>query len=142
MDDLVEIKTMPSQWPHYYGDAVRRLFFFAGIIMLITIPSKNLLPAHIFVSLVSILIVDLAAALTNPRQRWIIIFDAVVAAVGLITFEYNSIVSYDTADPVFWINQILALIFFLAFYFSIKTIRARMLLRNRILSHTPDSEQE
>src|SRR3989338_342757 len=114
---------------HYYGDIVRRLFFIAGLIMLITLSTfKQLLPVPTFVSIFAILIVGFLAGLTNPLQKWVMALNTGISLIGLTTFEYHAVIGYDNlSDPLFWINQGLAFIFFFALYYSIKTVRGAML---------------
>lgn len=114
---------------HYYGDIVRRLFFAAGLIMLITLSTfKQLLPVPTLVSIFAILIVGFLAGLTNPLQKWVMVLNTGISLVGLITFEYHAVTGYDNlSDPLFWVNQGLAFIFFFALYYSTKTMRGAML---------------
>ena len=80
---------MEDRLSHYYGDTIRICFIVGGIIMLLTLPFfKYLVDAPIFVSIIAMLVIGVTAGLTNPRQLWVIMFDAVVSAVAFIVFEY------------------------------------------------------
>lgn len=117
---------------HYYGDVVRRMFLTAGIVMLITLPIFNtVLPVPIFFSIFSILVVGFFAGLTNPMQKWVNVVNAIISAVALAIFEYYAVVYLMSAGNVgnglFWVNQFLSLIFFIALYYSSKTVRGLFL---------------
>jgi len=114
---------------HYYGDVVRQLFIAAGILMAVTFPFfEHLLPGPYLVSILIILVVNIAAGLTNPRQPWVIGFDVVLSMFTFIIFEYHAVTNYpDKTDPLYWITQVIAIIFFMALYFSIKSARGAFL---------------
>src|SRR3989344_1598200 len=68
------------------------------------------------------------AGLTNPLQKWVMALNTGISLIGLITFEYHAVTGYDNLrDPLFWINQGLAFIFFFALYYSTKTVRGAIL---------------
>jgi len=116
---------------HYYGDTVRRLFVLGGLIMILTLPFfTNLLPVPLFISILAIVVVAIVAGATNPLQKSVAWFNLVTAAVAFLVFEYYAVDAYMmySADSVlFFTNQILALIFFFAVYFSTKTLRGKLL---------------
>ena len=122
---LGDLKVSKPQKRHYYGDNVRRLFFAGGIVMIITLPFfKYLLPVPVFASVLTMVVIGLAAGLTNPKQRSVIIADVIISAVAFVAFEYQAVIGLgDGTDPLFFINQALAIIFFIAFYLSIKSLR-------------------
>ena len=114
---------------HYYGDLIRRLFIAGGSIMILTLPFfKEIIPIPIFFSIFSIVIIGVFAGLTNPRQKWVNILNAIISAVAFVTFEYFAVNIYTLSgdylkDLFFWTNQTLAIIFFVALYFGAKTVR-------------------
>lgn len=115
---------------HYYGNIVRGLFFAAGLVMLISLPTYNsALPVPLYVSILAILTIGLIAGLTNPKHLWAAKINVAVAVIGLAVFEYYAVGYYP--NPVdadlFWINQFLALDFFVALYYSTKTLRAMLI---------------
>ena len=126
---------MKSYYPvplnHYHGNIVRKLFFAAAVIMLVGLPFFNArLPVHTIVSLAAIIVIGLFAGLTNPVKRWPVFIDTLISIIGTLVFEYYAVAyyqSYGIGDPLFWGNQILAIIFVVALYFSTKTLRAMML---------------
>lgn len=119
---------------HYYGDTVRQLFVVAGLLMLASGPFfRSALPVPAFVSVLAVLLVGLAAGLINPRQLWTIGLNTVVALVGFVVFEYYALMAYGGVSILFfWVNQILALIFFIALYLSTKTLRSKCLPDRRV----------
>jgi len=117
-----------SQKPaHYYGDLVRKHFVFAAVFMLFTLPFfKDYTPVSLSVSLIIILVLDIIAGLTNPRQKWGAMLDTIVASVGLLgfgNFAVKAYIEYGVFNFYFWENQVLAIVFLFALYFSIKTLR-------------------
>ena len=120
---------------HYYGDKVRTLFMLGGLIMLISFPFfSRLLNLPIMASLFFFILLFLLSLLTNPKQKWIMILDILVSVVAVLSFEYHAVYTYSDITPgdslragFFWINQILALIFFFAAYLSTKSFRGAWL---------------
>ena len=97
--------------------------------MLVTLPFLgNLVPVPFFVSLILILFLAILAGITNPAQRWINFVNTVAAAAGFIGFEYYAIDAYKLDKGLFYfaVNQILAIIFFIALYYSTKTLRGKL----------------
>lgn len=134
----------PTSLPHYYGDIVRKLFLWGGLIMLLTLPFFNqFLPVPAFVSMLAILVIGLVAGFTNPLQRWVMFLDIVVALVGLIAFEYHAVSQYSVIPLLlFLIDQLLAVIFFFALYFSTKTLRGITVSDYTIRQHKQQVREE
>ncbi len=113
---------------HYYGDIVRRLFVAAGIIMIIMMPVlQQSLSALTFISLAAIVAIAFFAGFTNPAQEKSVLWDTLVSLGALVIFEYHAILAYRAAQT-FWnmnfvTNEVLAVIFFFALYYSMKTLR-------------------
>lgn len=118
---------------HYYGDLVRRLFFAGALIMLVALPFfGELIEIPPMVSIFAIVVVGIAAGFTNPRHTAILVLNVIISITALVTFEYYTIDSYlklGFSSAFLWINQLLSVIFFLALYFSIKTLRGHILSR-------------
>ncbi|MEQ1849801.1 MAG: hypothetical protein ABL890_04385 [Candidatus Peribacteraceae bacterium] len=113
---------------HYYGDIVRKFFFAIALVMLITYPFlKERIEYPDFVSVLGMLVMVLLAGLVNPLVKWMTYVQATISILGFGLFEYYAISNIALADVLFWTNQILALLFFCAVYFSIKTARASFL---------------
>lgn len=98
-----------------------------ALIMIIALPFVNdLLPVPFFVSLFGVLGFALVAGITNPRQRWVGMLDLLFSAGAFLTFEYFALDAYlrfHFERPLFLINQLLAIVFFVALYFASKTAR-------------------
>ncbi len=116
---------------HYYGDLVRFLFMLAAIIMLVTLPFlMGKLPVPLYISILVILVIGVLAGITNPLQKWISILNGLISTAALFIFEYyavNSLTISGVKTLYFITNQLLALVFLFALYYSIKTIRAMYL---------------
>lgn len=109
---------------HYYGDKIRVLFFLSGILMLVSLPVfQEKLPVETSLSLVAIVLLTFLAGITNPKQVWLSFLNTAASLIGLVVFEYYAVKNFANFDNFFIINQLLAIIFFLAFYFSAKTLR-------------------
>lgn len=115
--------------PHYYGDIVRELFVGAVVLMLFAAPFYgDSLQTEIPFEIAAAIIVVGLAALTNPWKRYIIVADAVAAGVGVAVYEIWAVWEYQWISAIaFSLREIIAIIFMLAFYFSIKTLRAMVL---------------
>lgn len=114
---------------HYYGDIVRALFIGAGLIMLVTLPFLgDLVPVPYFVSIILIVAIVVFAGLTNPKQKWINYVNSFISVIAFAVFEYYSIKAYSVAGGTLFlvVNQILAIIFFIALYYSIKSMRGKI----------------
>lgn len=110
---------------HYYGDQVRIILFLTGLVMLGGLPYfKDLIPTPANYSIFAIVVIAFLAGFTNPKQVWTIYLDLVVSLVGFLVFEYFAITnSSDLSSGFFLINQLLALLLLVAFYFSTKSLR-------------------
>jgi hypothetical protein len=129
-----EIKKERKLTLHYYGDLVRFLFLAGAVLMLLTLPFiNNRVPVPIFVSILAILTLALVAGFTNPRLRSTVILDTTIAISAFIIFEYYAVSGYieiSAVDLYFVSNQLLAIIFLIASYYSTKTLRG-MFLKNK-----------
>lgn len=137
MEDLLErIVNEKKLTRHYYGDIVRILFMTAAIVMAITLPFLTAdLPVPFLLSIFVILIIGILAGITNPLQKWTSITDTIISVICIITFEYFAVNAYlekSFANLFFLTNQMLAVIFIFALYYSTKTLRA-MFLKNKKL---------
>jgi hypothetical protein len=112
---------------HYYGDIVRRLFLASAAVMLITYPFlSDLIPETPIFSIFAIVMIIMFAGLTNPRQVWVSVANMIISGAGLLIFGFYAVqfyAAYTAGSALFWVNQILVILFLLAFYFSVKTLR-------------------
>lgn len=112
--------------PHYYGDIVRAIFVFAGLVMLATLPFSTsfvLLPLPITIA--SIIALGLLAGFMSPWKLLIIVINTGVSLIGTILFEYQAVTFLNAGTPafLFFASQVLAIGFFVALYYSTKTLR-------------------
>lgn len=115
---------------HYYGDMVRALFLAGAVVMLVALPFfTNLLPVPATIAIFIILAVGTIAGLTNPKQKWVMILNVLISTMAFIVFEYYATVAFTSysVSNFFLLNQTLALIFFVAFYYSMKSLRGSLL---------------
>lgn len=117
----------PGAREHYYGHIVRKLFLVVGTIMLLSLPLFNsAISMSTLLLVAAILTVSILAGLTNPMQFAIVIADIIVSIVGLLVFEFHAITNIGQVSVILlMIDQVLALTFFFALYYSTKTIRGR-----------------
>lgn len=109
---------------HYHGDIVRVCFFASAALMLLGLPYfQDLIPLPISLSMGAIVMLIFLAGLTNPEQVWLIFLDTMASLLGVVIFEYFAVTNFSVQSVFFWINQFLALLFLIAFYFSTKTLR-------------------
>lgn len=130
-------QSMRAKFPHYYGDTVRWLFMIAAIVMLIMLPTINgILNIPTVVSVLGIMILGFAAGFTNPKQVWDAGINTGISAVGFLFFETIAVWSYQQSfntvegERFFLANIGLGLVFLIAIYFSVKTLRG-LLLRGK-----------
>ena len=115
--------------PHYYGDVARILMLVGAGAALLVIPFSSgfLHDAFLFDIIVGLAIVA-SAALTNPHSKLLMVSDALLAGLAVVLFEMDAFQNYQAGELVtFVFYEGIAILFILAFYFSLKTARAFML---------------
>lgn len=114
---------------------MRKLFISGAIVMAATLPFfANQIFAPYLVSIIGILIVSVAAGLTSPIFFWSSVLNIVIALFAVAAFEYCAIQAYIVfgyMDSFFLVNQILALLFLVALYYGVKTMRGMKSSLNR-----------
>ncbi len=131
-DDKQTVSKRDIRPEHYYGDHVRRLFLVAGAIMILSYPFfKELINLPIWTAMFFMLVISVFAALQTPRHRWSALINVGASTVAFCLFAYKASSFYLSAryaeGPLFfWINQLLAILFFFGIYFSVKSTRARI----------------
>ena len=115
---------------HYYGDVTRRLFIAGGIIVLVGMPLfADYLKQMVALSALGVIAIALIAGFVNPRSRNVQILLLLVSSSAVLFFESYAAYLYSTLPlegrGLLFVaaTQILAIIFFLALYFSAKTVR-------------------
>lgn len=117
---------------HYYGDIVRRLFLIASIIILLSLPLfYSILSDSILTFIIAVLVFGFLAGLTDPLKQKVALFDTCISALALVVFAYNAVHAYTATSsilsPLFLVNEMLAILFFFALYYSVKTLRGMFL---------------
>ncbi len=120
---------------HYHGDSVRILFVLAGVIIIVSYPFfTDLVGLPLPITAVAVIALAVFGGLINPRHIWTIALNAIIPLLALFVFEHMASYSYAnlTLDtPVhfwfFWVNQALAVIFFIATYLAFKTLRGAII---------------
>ncbi len=120
---------------HYYGDQVRRLFIFAGLIMIVSYPFfRSLISVPLPVSVSGSIVLAVLGGLMNPKHRLVILASMIISIVAFPFFQYSAVFAYINLSPkvglnlaFFWVNQVLSIIFFLSAYFATKTFRGLLL---------------
>lgn len=124
MDDPEIVNEKPK---HYYGDIVRDLFLLAAVIMLVGLPwFIQYLTVPTPISIIGMVVLVLAAGATNPVLRWTAYVNVSLSVIGFVVFESYAVrafVEFSPSSKFFAANQLLALVFALAVYYSAKTLR-------------------
>ena len=122
---------------HYYGDVTRRLFVAGGIIVLVGMPFfADYLKQMVALSAFGVIAIALIAGFANPRSRNVQILLLLTSAAAVLFFESYAAYLYSTLPlegrGLLFVaaTQFLAIIFFLALYFSAKTVRGMMRRKN------------
>ena len=122
------IKKEENVVPHYYGDAVRKYLLIAVFVLLYAaLEDHELLNFYLSVGVIGTLLFVILAGLTSPLKRQYVIYDVVVSSIMFLIFEYLALhyftIHHDFFDLVFFLRQLLAILFIAILYFSIKTLR-------------------
>ncbi len=116
--------------PHYHGDEVRVLFFVSAIILIVARSTGADLPLSTLGTVVSAVVLVIAAGITNPAQYWIHFSNALIAIAGALLFGTTAIDHYRAGvslfDSSFIYVETLAILSLIALYFTIRTIRGTM----------------
>ncbi len=119
---------------HYHGDTTRVLFVVAAVGMLIAETFGSEMPFSPLVTVIFAVTLVIAAGITNPAQAWIHIANILISVIGALSFAPAAIGRYqDTStlfDLTFFFTEALALLFLIATYFTVKTIRGILLRPN------------
>ncbi len=126
MELYVPFLNLGPKIPHYYGDAVRKIFLAVSAILLIFAPFfGGYTPWSLPFEILGAVILVCLAALTNPQNHAVMFANALAAGLGLVMFETVALYAYLEGDfLMFAMREALAILFLFALYFSIKTARA------------------
>lgn len=117
------------RYDHYYGDIIRTLFIAASaVFLLIILRDQQHLSFYLTMGVFSILALVIFAGLTNPdlHAKLMIKVDLAVSVPLFFLFEYLAIESYIRTqtlfNEIFFLRQLLALIFLTVIYYGVKTV--------------------
>ncbi len=114
---------------HYYGNQVRQLFIAAAALILIGAPFyADSLRSELPFEIAGALVLVALAAVANPHNKSIFFMSAIVAGTGLAIYETWALNWYFESTWVqFVLREVIAVLFLVAFYFNVKTVRAFLL---------------
>lgn len=115
--------------PHYYGDMVRNLLLCASALLMISAAlDEALFSFYAYIGIFVLLGLVILAGLTSPRRPLTIMADAILSGALLVFFQYTALLgrsslAHSGIDAAFILRQLLAVLFLLSLYYSIKTWR-------------------
>lgn len=113
--------------PHYHGDGVRVIFVVSAVVLIVAQSTGANLPLSTTGTVISAVLLVIAAGITNPSQFGIHWLNALIAIVGTILFGITAVGRYRSdvsiADPSFVYVEALALLSLIALYLTTRTIR-------------------
>lgn len=128
-DNIPWLYRMPTI-AHYYGDTVRKLFLAAAVLMLIGAPLySDDISAQGTVLVLASLVLAIVAGVMSPQMRIAKFASVIISIVGTLIFELWALGAYNAAgfpNSLFVVREIIALTFFFALYFSLKTARSEI----------------
>lgn len=126
-DDIGEHVPRRRDVPHYHGDEVRVLFVIAAVIIVIAQSTGADLPFSAFGAILAVMLLVIAAGITNPAQPFIHWVNAFLAAGGTLLFGTSAFNYYQTGMSIFTVSftytEALALLSLVSLYFTTRTIR-------------------
>lgn len=113
---------------HYYGNVIRTLFLVSAFMLLIAfLRDSEFFPLYLFIGVIVVLFLVIAAGLTSPRTKATILIDTILSATLSVFFEYSALLEYaryqDLFSEAFILRQAIAILFFVALYYCVKTLR-------------------
>ncbi len=125
-DETVFARYEEHSTSHYYGDVVRGLFITGAVLCFLTQFFGTRLPFSPGALMLIIIVLVIAAGITNPVQHWIHWVNVVIASLGLLLFGGLALARLHSAADVFSQNGIVAVIavvFLAALYYGTSTVR-------------------
>jgi uncharacterized membrane-anchored protein YitT (DUF2179 family) len=123
-------ETIPSRQvtAHYHGDNVRALFFVSALVLIVAQSTGADLPFSTLGAVVASVVLVIAAGITNPMQKGIHWFNAIISVLGTLVFGTAAVTHYRAGvslfDPSFTYTEALAILSLVALYFTTRTIRS------------------
>jgi len=112
---------------HYHGDTTRALFVAAAILLIVAKSTGADLPLTTTGTVMSAILLVIAAGIINPAEGWIHWFNAIIAVCGTLLFGITAIHKYSDhvsfTDSSFIYVEALTLLSLVALYLTTKTIR-------------------
>ena len=112
---------------HYHGDEVRVIFVISAFVLIFAQSTGANLPLSTAGTVISAVLLVIAAGITNPAQFGIHWLNALIAITGTIIFGITAVGRYradvSIIDPSFVYVEALALLSLIALYFTTRTIR-------------------
>lgn len=118
--------TTQKSFEHYYGDFVRVIFIAAAVFMLWGLPRiTEIFNVPVILPIIAVAVLGIAAGITNPVRLQSRRLNVAVSLIFLIVFSYLSWYSYTNQMEgiIEFSNQVGAVMFLFASYFSIKSFR-------------------
>lgn len=113
--------------PHYHGDQVRVIFVISAVVLIVAQSTGANLPLSTAGTVISAVLLVIAAGVTNPTQFGIHWLNALIAVMGTIIFGITAVGRYradvSIVDPSFVYVEALAILSLIALYFTTRTIR-------------------
>lgn len=114
---------------HYHGDFVRGLFVTCAVLVFLTQFIGSKLPFTSVTVMLIVLILVIAAGITNPAQHWIHWANLIIAIGGVLIFGGLAIARLSTVAQLFsgeGVVALLAILFLASLYFATRTLRGLM----------------
>lgn len=125
IDNQEETKEVPPS--HYYGDITRKLFIVAGGIIILGMPFIfDYMGEGYVLLLIPVVLFGAVAGFSRPYSRVVAMANFVFSIAGVIFFEFAALDIYrkqQSSIMSLLTFQALAIISFLALYYSAKTVR-------------------
>lgn len=128
-EDTPSIESYKQQIPHYHGDTVRVLFVVASGLMFLAELIDGRLPFTSGAMILMIILLVVAAGITNPIQVWIHWVNLSFSLVGLMLFGGAALNRFRSDAPFTesLLMGTLAAIFLVSLYLATRTVRGLML---------------
>jgi hypothetical protein len=126
----MDIENDPKAFRVYYSHTIRVIFLVAGALMIIGLPFFNtLISMPIAISILAILALGIFSGYQNQNHKGVVWFNTGISIFAFLIFTYYAVYTYMNLPPnearnvyFFWINEALALLFFLSVYLNIKAL--------------------
>lgn len=121
--------TTQKSFDHYYGDFVRVIFIAAAVFVLWGLPRiTEIFDVSVVFPILTVVILGGAAGYTNPVKIRSLQLNVIVSGAFLVIFSYLAWYSYanNLGNVIEFSNQVGAVLFLFASYFSIKSFRGAM----------------